>query len=293
MTLLKENDILKKKWKIGHLIGKGNFGEVYSVENKSVDYELCVKVAKASKNKSEKRAYDMIYYEYTLLNCRLYDFPYRPRTPKDFYGEDLNVRFLVMERLDIALSDIHLKNNQIYKYGIDIIKGIEWLHTSKWIKNPKCKEPGMLCIDIKPDNFMIDYDGNLKFVDFGLMQLNTTLLQNRPEPVVPEGTANYMSLDVQDGKNPSYKDDIESVIYVLIFMRKKKLPWFKPSKEPLTFDELISKKKKYVLNGKLEKFCRKKGLEGLWEALEYVLGLTSKDKINYYLIETIFQKSII
>ena len=274
---MNKGTIVNKKWEVNDLIGKGNFGEVYALKSqKNIPYEICIKTAKIPKNPKkdvdQKRACDLIYYEYNIINTRLLDFPYKPKNPDKFYGEDKECRYIVMQRLTYNLKEYFEKTSNdrnilIMQYGNDILKGLEWLHSK-----------GILCLDIKPENFMVDDNGKLFFVDYGLMVLNTPGFRSRETPVGVEGTPMYVSLDVQKGKIPSPKDDIESMIYMLIFLRKMKLPWRKGK----TLEEIFSKKEKYTSNGKLKKFCVKKDIENLWNILEFCWS--SEKKVDYKLI---------
>ena len=74
-------------------------------------------------------------------------------------------------------------------------------------------------IDIKPDNFMIKVTNNVEklyFIDFGLMEKFMSVMSAGHREMqhrnVVAGTAQFVSVDVQNGSVPSRKDDIEAMV---------------------------------------------------------------------------------
>lgn len=118
-----------------------------------------IAVGKGKKAKEQQLLCDTLYHEYNLFTGSLIEFPYLVRRPNRCYGEDgaLNVRYLIMERLDIDLLALSAKSplttSEIAKWGKEILKGLQWLHNI-----------GFLFVDLKPDNFMLKGD-SLYFID--------------------------------------------------------------------------------------------------------------------------------
>jgi serine/threonine protein kinase len=105
--------------------------------------------------------------------------------------------------------------------AIQMICRLEYLHQRSYIHR-----------DIKPDNFVFGVGTNshiLYLIDMGLAQRYRDLktLVHRPykEDRGLAGTARYVSVNVHLGVEQSCRDDLESVGYVLISLRKGKLPW--------------------------------------------------------------------
>ena len=85
-------------------------------------------------------------------------------------------------------------------------------------------EKGYIHRDIKPDNFVMDKDGKCLYcVDFGLAKKKMTVYKEIPNKFT--GTARYASRSAFVGGTQSYKDDLESVLYSLIYLYRGSLPW--------------------------------------------------------------------
>ena len=134
-----------------------------------------------------------------------------------WFGATNNVNYLVTNLLEYSLTTIvkkygRLSIKTVLLLGKQMIERLETLHTHYLIHR-----------DIKPDNFMINIsDGTNKvfLIDFGFckrynhdgnhieFKMNKTLI----------GTPNYVSLNVHKGCEPSRRDDLESCLYVMIYM---------------------------------------------------------------------------
>lgn len=82
--------------------------------------------------------------------------------------------------------------------------------------------------DLKPQNIMRNGKGGLVIIDFGL----STILPPNCSSIVKQkkrgfiGTPRYASISAHKGLIQTPKDDIESLLYVMGFMMRKKAPWF-------------------------------------------------------------------
>ena len=110
--------------------------------------------------------------------------------------------------------------------------------------------------DIKPDNFMLDLNettNKLYLIDFGLAKRynydGKHISENTNCSLI--GTPKYVSLNVHNCCEPSRRDDIESCIYVMIYMLFGDNFWFNPNME-----HLIECKKK-LNNYSIQKFVKK------------------------------------
>ena len=85
--------------------------------------------------------------------------------------------------------------------------------------------------DVKPDNFLMGFGSranDVYVIDFGLA--NRYIDPRTYEHIPPNyvslvGTARYASVNAHFGCEVSRRDDIESLLYVLLYFLKGSLPW--------------------------------------------------------------------
>jgi serine/threonine protein kinase len=87
-------------------------------------------------------------------------------------------------------------------------------------------------LDVKPDNFMLGIgklSNQVFLIDFGLAQLfrnpatRSHIAQLNGSSVI--GTIRYASINCHLGLTPSRRDDLESLMYVIVYLVKGRLPW--------------------------------------------------------------------
>jgi serine/threonine protein kinase len=217
-------------WKVISLVGEGACGKVYSVagaSQESSDTEFvakCIPYGKGlskTKAKVQERVAFTLNFERSLLapGQLLSDFRYRPVLPRQhYYGkdEDTGVVYLVMERFKCDLTswarerETNLTTAHVAHLGLQLLDGLKWLH-----------DKGYLFIDVKPDNFMLRENDSIVFIDWGLaLRLRGKL------PTALVGTPAFVSLAVLEGAPHSRRDELESLVYVLLSLcNLGRLPW--------------------------------------------------------------------
>jgi serine/threonine protein kinase len=168
LSNLPNNTVIGGRWKTVRLVGAGACAQVYSVtaaNGPAVEYDIVAKVVPYAKgkgkiDKEQERICNTLNYEYMMYVGLLNGFPYVPRVPAKFYGNDDNnrLRYLVMEKLDRDLESAAndsqmLTPNEIGGFGIQILDGLQWIHNKNY-----------LFVDVKPANFMLK-GSRLYFVD--------------------------------------------------------------------------------------------------------------------------------
>ena len=184
--------------------------------------------------------------------------------------------------------------NNILKYMITMVEIIEKIHDRSVIHR-----------DIKPENFMIsqtqtqtqtqDYDVTKKIhiIDFGLSRIymkDGAHIPNKPNSSIV-GTMRYISTHIHEGNVYSRRDDIISILYVIIYLLKGKLPWcglkVKPE-DKRTKAEIVYDMKKIT---PIPQLCS--GLPAIFERmLTYAYKIGFDEKPDYIYLKRLCKKEL-
>lgn len=160
----------------------------------------------------ESKKHNVILYEsliYQKFNNKC------PNIPLFYKYEKLN-KFsrLIIQNTGISLDKIKDFNiYSIYKLYNDIDKSLSFLHSINIIHG-----------DLKPANITYNQEENKYYlIDFNLAtdDLNKYKVSNH----YFLGNKEFSSLNVYKGRNPGYKDDYISLIYICLYLYTGKLPW--------------------------------------------------------------------
>jgi serine/threonine protein kinase len=144
------------------------------------------------------------------------------------YGHNQIYNILVMELLGPSLDTLFYYNNDKFSLktscmiGLQILDRIEYVHSRRIIH-----------CDIKPGNFAIGRDDNkshiIYIIDFGFAKKFWNPTTKCHIPFIKgkrlTGTAKYSSINTLSGYEPSRRDDLESIAYLIIYFIKGRLPW--------------------------------------------------------------------
>ena len=104
--------------------------------------------------------------------------------------------------------------------GLQIIDRLQYMHEHKFIHR-----------DIKPENFLLGVYENcaiVHIIDFGLskkyVQKDGSHIPYKDNKSLT-GTPRYASINSHLGIEQSRRDDLESVLYMLVYFMKGCLPW--------------------------------------------------------------------
>jgi casein kinase 1 len=149
-------------------------------------------------------------------------------------------------------------------------------------------------LDVKPDNFVLgigEFSNQVFLIDFGLAQLfrdpvtrrHTVQTMSGPSFI---GTIRYSSINCHLGLTPSRHDDLESLVYVIVYLVKGSLPWQGIIVQPgqIHEDEVLKVKKATTVKA----LC--KGLpQPFVEFVEHIWSLGFRDKPNYKCLRSILE----
>jgi serine/threonine protein kinase len=276
------NNLFLDNYELINKIGSGSFGEVYIAKNKTDNKMYAAKIEEIkNKNrlKSEYNIYKKINKDNKIIGIpKIYNF---------IQTSDYNI--MIMDLLGSSLESIYEKNdrkismNCLFKLSIDMIDLIYNFH-----------KRGFIHRDIKPSNFLFNYQkpfNTLYIMDFGLSKpyvINGEHIDIKFDRSLI-GTARYCSLNIHWGIEPSRRDDLESIAYILIYLFKGGLPWqgLKKDKNKNQVEKIGDKK----LTVQTEDLCKDMP-ECFRLLLDYARGLKFEQTPDYKYIRDIFNKDI-
>ena len=184
--------------------------------------------------------------------------------------------------------------NDILKYMVSMVEIIEKIH-----------EKGVIHRDIKPENFMISQSRiqdqqqdqqvikKVNIIDFGLSRIyikDGMHIPNKCDASIV-GTMRYISTYIHEGNVYSRRDDIISILYVIIYLLKGKLPWCNLKIEPCdkrTKAEIVYEVKKIT---PINVLCN--GLPTIFERmLTYAYSIEFDEKPDYIYLKRLCKKEL-
>lgn len=268
-----------------YIIGKGAYGTVIFGINLENNLPVAIKVQKRENN------IDMLEKEKKIMEIIPKDLPF----PKIYYKNINEVGNIIIESLcGPSLNKLYnFCNNKfdiitVSNIAIDIISSLEILHNT-----------GYLHLDIKDDNIVILLQDFKKakdqisciLIDFGksfkLEDNNYKYKKSNLKNI--GGNYRYASINILKNGIPNKKDDLESLLYLLLELYYGELPWTKIEKnnhKNYKKELLIAKE---LFN--IDDFCDNTFNE-LKEAFKLIYKLDFKEKQDYVNLKSLFIKAI-
>ena len=203
-------------YRILEKIGEGGMGIVYLAEDTKLDRKVALKFLpkeftkdKDSRERFEREAKAAAALNHTNI-VTIYEI-------NEFEGQT----YIAMEYVEgQTLKDIICKGevtsplqlNQIINITTQICEGLKCAH-----------DAGIVHRDIKPQNIIIDKDGKVKILDFGLAKLKGVTQLTKESSTL--GTVHYISPEQAKGMEVDHKTDIWSLGVVLYEMVTGQVPF--------------------------------------------------------------------
>jgi serine/threonine protein kinase len=289
MTTNARGKILMEYYILVKKIGSGAFGDVFvGIDDKNNNYAIKIEKSKEkSKLMREYKSYNDLYQKHMMAIPKIYN-----------YIETMDYNMLVMELMGMSLEDAFVKHNkqfsisQVTNIAIQLIDVIAALHSRHYVHR-----------DIKPNNFLIQYNRNddenqtnvscttninkIYIMDFGLTKKYIVNRQHIEKTKIKSliGTPRYVSVNIHEHCEPSRRDDLISIGYMLIYFAKGVLPWQKVKYNSKS--DLYTKIKECKKNTPLETLTC--GLPiGFLEYMKYVTKLEFEETPNYNALKNMF-----
>ena len=208
INTLKPGDVIEGRYKFIEKIGKGAFGTVLLMEDTVVEERLILKFLNpnvASDEEMMKRFVHELRYSRKITHknvIRIYDFLYirgNYAISMEYFPSHTLGGEIVNEK------PVELK--RAVKFGIDIATGMAVAH-----------QAGIVHRDLKPANVLIDNDGLLKIVDFGVAAAQSQGDTQLTKTGYVIGSPKYMAPEQILGKKVDERADIYSLGVILYEM---------------------------------------------------------------------------
>jgi len=267
------------KYRLGRKIGEGSFGDIYLGVNLQTGEEVAIKL------ESVRAKHPQLLYESKIFRI-LQGGVGIPNI--HWFGVEGDFNIMVIDLLGPSLEDLFnycgrkFSLKTVLMIADQMITRIEYMHAKNFIHR-----------DIKPDNFLIGLGkraDKIYIIDYGLSKkyrdprtgLHIPFKDNKSLT----GTARYTSINTHLGIEPSRRDDLEAVGYVLMYFLKGKLPWqglqarHKKEKYERIMETKIATPIETLCKGYPEEFA---------VYLNYCRGLRFEDRPDYNYLKRLFK----
>ena len=153
--MLKIGEVIRNKYVVRELLGKGGMGTVYLCSEKGTEYLLAIKEIKKTKK----------YYNSEPSILKNLNNKGIPKIYEVF--EDKNCLYMCIDYIEgETLKSRVLRKNigelEFLRIALDITYILEYLHSLK---------PGIIYGDLKPDNIILKPNGEVVLIDFGISRI--------------------------------------------------------------------------------------------------------------------------
>lgn len=195
--------VVEGKYEILKLIGKGGMSKVYLAMDRNLNKQWAIKeIQKEARNKNNEVVVQSAIAEANMM--KKLDHPCLPRIV-DIINHD-NVIYVVMDYIEgeplsrILQQDGAQPQDVVLEWAESLCGVLDYLHS---------QNPPIIYRDMKPANVMLQPNGNVKLIDFGIAR---EYKENNLEDTVCLGTKGYAAPEQFGGKGQT---DRRTDIYCL------------------------------------------------------------------------------
>ena len=210
---LKTGTILAGRYEIIEPLGRGGMGKVYKAHDLEVNEDVALKVIRPE-IADNPRIIQRFQNELKLARkishrnvCRMFDLG------RDGATQYITMEFIPGEDLKTTIRRIGpVTVRKAVDIGKQICQGLSEAHGL-----------GIIHRDLKPSNIIIDTEGNVRIMDFGIALSRET--EGITDPGTVPGTVEYLAPEQLSGKRPDASSDIYSLGVILYEMVTGRLPF--------------------------------------------------------------------
>jgi serine/threonine protein kinase/cytochrome c-type biogenesis protein CcmH/NrfG len=201
------------RYQIIEELGKGGMGKVYKVQDTKIEEKIALKLIKPEIAR-DKKTIERFRNELKLARkirhkniCQMFDL-----------GEERGTHYITMEFVDgqdlkkLIRQTGQLAMGTTISIAKQVCDGLAEAHSS-----------GVVHRDLKPSNIMIDADGNVRIMDFGIAR--SVEGKGITGAGMMIGTPEYMSPEQVEGKKVDQRSDVYSLGGILYEMVTGRVPF--------------------------------------------------------------------
>ena len=203
---------------LGTEVHRGGMASLYSATKEGIDVPILLKIPRVGRDQPVE---SLIGFETELTILRSLKSPY---VPKYLGSGNMATRpYIAMERVEGRPLEDFIKEGKVFtidevvKIGADLAQAVQSLHSQDAIH-----------LDIKPENILIDDQGKLTLIDFGLShhaRFPDLLAEEMRKGI---GSAPYISPEQVTGIRSDYRSDIFSIGVIMYELLTGELPFGNP-----------------------------------------------------------------
>lgn len=219
----KIGSIINERYRLDAKLGRGGMGTVFKGSDLHLDRKVAIKVLSQDNFNLKDRG--RFYHEAKVIAklkhpniVEVYDV-----------GESETAPFFVMELIEgIPLKSAKTSDlDEILDIFEQICLSLEFAH-----------EHGIVHRDLKPENVLIDKNGIVKLVDFGIARSEVSNLTTTGEII---GTVNYLAPEIAKGEQIDGRADLYSLGVMLFEITTSRLPFIAENPATIITKHLFEK----------------------------------------------------
>ena len=202
-------------YRILEKLGEGGMGVVYKALDTTLGRTVALKFVSASAAGDESMKQRLVR---EAKACAALNHPNITTVYEYVQSEEhefIAIEFIEGKTLNQLLESKQFQLVESFSIALQLLDGLEAAHRK-----------GVIHRDLKASNIMLEADGRVKIMDFGLAKLTQGSMLTQPGSTV--GTAAYMSPEQARGEETDHRTDIYSLGVVLYQLLTGKLPFDNP-----------------------------------------------------------------